>query len=187
MIDANMIIEVDDQRMHDECHRNSDLMQGRRYLSAASAGFTLVELILVIVLMGILAAAALPRFFDAGTSARVASVRTLDAAIRSQASFTHMQCLVTASCGSTAGFYSLPMGGRTWLIVNAYPEAGDAIGGDQIDSMITYSGFSVDLPDNLTTRFALQGAPTPLGCSVSYIQAAALGSAPTITTTVTGC
>jgi hypothetical protein len=80
----------------------------------------------------------------------------------------------------------LPYAGRTLPITNAYPEAGDVIGGDQIDTIITYSGFDSILANNLTTRFDLKTAPNPSTCSISYKQAAKLGDEPTIIITSTG-
>ena len=50
------------------------------------AGFTLIELVIVIVILGILAAAALPRFTDISTEARVAAVNGLAGSLRAAAS-----------------------------------------------------------------------------------------------------
>ena len=47
------------------------------------AGFTLIELVLVIVILGVLAATALPRFSDLSTQARVASLNGLAGGLRS--------------------------------------------------------------------------------------------------------
>ena len=150
-------------------------------------GFTLVELVAVIVILGILAAVALPRFANLAREARLASLKTLEGAVRTAAIQLHSVCMVKASCSTTSGFFYLPYDGRTLLINNGYPEAGDVIGGDQIDTIITQSGFDVVLVDNLTTRFELHGAPTPSACSVAYKQAASLGAEPTITVIFTGC
>lgn len=53
------------------------------------SGFTLIELVIVIVILGILAAAALPRFSDLSTDARLAALNGLAGGIRSAALLAH--------------------------------------------------------------------------------------------------
>lgn len=58
-------------------------------------GFTLIELIMVIVILGILAAFALPRFANLSGSARFAAMNGWLAAVRSASAIAHARALVT--------------------------------------------------------------------------------------------
>jgi MSHA pilin protein MshA len=128
-------------------------------------GFTLIELVVVITILGILAAFAVPRFIALQAEARLASVRSLEGALRSAASMTHSMWLIR-------GGPTVAMEGANIDMANGYPTY-DSI----VLTLMDSSGFDYE---PLTGTFSKVGAADPLACSVTYTPPVSLGQAPFI-------
>lgn len=77
-------------------------------MTCKQKGFTLIELVMVIAILGILAAVALPRFQDLSGAARISATRGSLGSVRSALAIRYAQSAIT---GNTAAFPGAPGGG----------------------------------------------------------------------------
>ena len=136
--------------------------------SRIQAGFTLVELIVVIVILGILAAVALPKFMGVEREARIAAVRSMGGTMLSAANMAHGVCL-TQNCSNART--TIQIDGQPIVFVNQYPNNAS------IRLLLqSFEGFTTNGAGNRMTK---AGAATNQ-CWVQYNAPAAAGLSPTI-------
>jgi MSHA pilin protein MshA len=143
-------------------------------------GFTLIELVVVITILGILAAFAVPRFIALDTQARVATINGLSGSVKSAASLA--RGLAMASSVGASGTVS--MEGQTITLNNYYPDSATIAKAVYSDNTNDFT-FTAGTATTVST-WTKNGAPTPANCAVTYLPATASAS-PVVQVIPTGC
>ncbi|MHB1566409.1 MAG: type II secretion system protein [Acidiferrobacter sp.] len=161
------------------------------------AGFTLIELVVVIIILGILAAVALPKFMGLSSDARVSVVDGMGGSVSEAADMVHALAEVQGQVGAT-GAVTMPGTTTKLTTIYGYPD-GSSTGiyaalqdAPVIPATSGSSGFPFVFTKGSPATFAYtpNGSSTPVsstGCVVSYTPSSGAGVEPLVAVDTGSC
>jgi general secretion pathway protein G len=123
----------------------------------AKHGFTLVEILIVVVILGILAAIVIPQFSDASTQSKVSSMQASLQTMRSQISLYKIQHNDAAPAVDA---------GNTWTRMTQYTDVDNNVNATKTD-VFKYGPYLQAVPVNPFTQTSTVGAGT--GFAWNYV------------------
>jgi MSHA pilin protein MshA len=135
-------------------------------------GFTLIELVTTIIILGILAAFAVPRFINLTGNARAASLRGLGGSIEAASALAHSMAVAEGAATITSPT-AIKMSGQPIDMKYGYPSARTS---GIVAALQDMSGYQSSSPSAGKLNFVLNDGPNTHGnCEVTYSEAGAPG------------